>query len=723
MSREPAHTGTEAASGPGPARRDDSAGAEILERFPLAMYAVGSDGSTGHVSPALQRVLGFPQESSNWQSAYLTELVHPDDRDRVLEELAAGRSTLEPFRMEYRLRRRDGAYVWVLDEAVFIRDVRGDAIREGFLVDITERVQALENLSVSEERFRTLLSNIPGAMYRCDLDSDWDMEFISDNVEAISGYPASDFIRSRVRTFASIIHPDDRQTVEQVVGEAVTRGEPYILEYRIVGADGGIRWVYEKGQGVFGTEGTVLWLDGAIFDVTERKLLQEQLAKQALYDSLTGLANRALFQDRADHALARLARRGSGLAVLLLDLDGFKVINDSLGHHVGDEVLVTVAKRILTSSRTSDTVARLGGDEFVILLEEDATEPTAVSVAQRILGILREPFTCEGREVSLGGSIGIAFTSGTDAMSTHELLRDADAAMYCAKANGRDRYELFEPSMHTKAVEQFELITQMQRGLERGEFVLHYQPIWELADRTLTGVEALVRWNHPSRGLLPPGEFIPAAEQTGFIVPLGNWVLDEACRQVRTWQEAFPGRPLSVSVNISPRQLIESDLVSRVRDALRLHELDRGSLTLEITEGALLHDVEVTKRKLDDLKALGVRLAIDDFGTGSSSLGHLLRFPLDELKIDRTFVTGMTEDAGEGTSLVRAILELAGALHLNVVAEGIEFPEQLARLRESGCATGQGFLFAKPSVPEEIASLLARIEPAVTTADAVASIP
>ena len=723
MSRTPAQARDEPARGPGAVRRDDSAGAEILERFPLAMYAVGADGATGHLSPALQRVLGIPQESSNWQLAYLTELIHPDDRERVLEELAAGRETLEPFRMEYRLQRHDGAYVWVLDETVFIRDARGDMIREGFLVDITERVQALEDLSVSEERFRTLLSNIPGAMYRCDLDSDWDMQFISDNIEAISGYPASDFIRSNVRTFASIIHPDDRQTVEQVVGEAVARGEPYILEYRIVGADGGIRWVYEKGQGVFGTEGKVLWLDGAIFDVTERKLLQEQLAKQAFYDSLTGLANRALFQDRADHALARVARRGSGLAVLLLDLDGFKLVNDSMGHQVGDEVLVTVAKRILRSSRTSDTVARLGGDEFVILLEEDASESTAASVAERILTILREPFLCQGRELSLGGSIGIALTSGTDPASTDELLRDADAAMYCAKANGRDRFELFEPSMHARAVEQFELITEMQRGLERGEFVLHYQPIWELADGTLTGVESLVRWNHPSRGLLPAGEFIPAAEQTGFILPLGTWVLDESCRQVRVWREAFPTRQLSVSVNISPRQLIESDLVSQVRAALQLHEVDPGSLTLDITEGALLHDVEETKRKLDDLKALGVRLAIDDFGTGSSSLGYLRRFPLDELKIDRTFVMGMTEEPAEGTGLVHAIVELAGALHLNVVAEGIELPEQLARLQESGCATGQGFLFAEPSLPEEIGSLLERIEPTDTRADAVASIP
>jgi diguanylate cyclase (GGDEF)-like protein/PAS domain S-box-containing protein len=578
------------------------------------------------------------------------------------------------------------------------------------MIDITERVRALDELGVSEARFRTLLSNIPGAMYRCGLDSDWDMEFISDNIETISGYPASDFIQSRVRTFASIIHPEDRQAVEQTVAEAVARGEPFILEYRIVGSDGGIRWVYEKGQGVFGAGGRVLWLDGAIFDVTERKLLQEQLAKQAFYDSLTGLANRALLHDRADHALARVVRRGHGIAMLLLDLDRFKIINDGLGHHAGDEVLVAVAKRILMSARTGDTVARLGGDEFVVLLEEDATEQTAISVAERILGILREPFICQGREVSIGGSIGIAFTEAAGATSTDELLRDADAAMYCAKARGRDRFELFEPSMHARAIQQLELTTELQRGLEREEFVLHYLPIWELANRTLTGVEALVRWNHPSRGLLLANEFIPAAEQTGFIVPLGNWVLEEACRQIQAWQDAFPGRSLSVSVNISARQLLESDLVDRVRAALHLHGMDPGSLTLEITEGALLDDVEETKRKFDDLKALGVRLAVDDFGTSSSSLGHLRDFPLDEMKIDRTFVRGMTEDPVGGPMLVQALLELARALNLDVVAEGIELPEQLAVLQGSGCETGQGFFFANPIVPAEIESLLARMD-------------
>jgi diguanylate cyclase (GGDEF)-like protein/PAS domain S-box-containing protein len=571
---------------------------------------------------------------------------------------------------------------------------------------LKERLRVLEELRASEERFRTLLSNIPGAMYRCGLDSNRDMEFISDNIEAISGYPASDFIQSRVRTFASIIHPEDQRMVEVTVGEAVDRGEPYIIEYRIVGADGGVRWVYEKGQGVFGPDGSVLWLDGAIFDVTERKLLQEQLAKQAFYDSLTGLANRALFHDRADHALARARRGGSSIALLLIDLDRFKVINDSLGHHAGDEVLVAVAKRLLTSSRASDTVARLGGDEFVVLLEESITVDDAITVAKRILTILHEPLLFQGYEVTTGASIGIAFSSGSSPTSTDDLLRDADAAMYYAKGRGRGRYEVFEPSMHARVVQQLELTNELHRGLQHGEFVLHYLPIWELADRTLIGVEALVRWNHPSRGLLPPNDFIPAAEQTGSIVALGEWVFGEACRQVKAWNDAYPGRSLSLSVNVSARQLLDPDLVRRLRTALTDNELDPSSLTLEISEDALLQGGEETRLRLRDLKSLGVRLAIDDFGTGSSSLGYLRELPIDELKIDRTFVRRMVDDPTEGTNLVRAILGLARALHLEVVAEGIELSEQLDGLRESGCETGQGFFFATPVGADEIEFLL-----------------
>jgi diguanylate cyclase (GGDEF)-like protein/PAS domain S-box-containing protein len=666
---------------------------------PFGTYAIAQDGSSWDVNPRFEQLLGYAESSLTAQFASLEELIHPDDRLRVRAELAAADGGSGQVQLEYRLRRADGRYVCVQDEAV----VAG-GVRTGCLLDITRHVTAVEELQVSEERFRTLLLNIPGAMYRCAAKSNWDMEFISDNVEVMSGYPASDFIGSRVRTFASVIHPEDRQAVEMGVDEALARREPFILEYRIIRADGGIAWVYEKGQGVFGPDGEVLWLDGAIFDITERKMLQEELSRQAFYDSLTGLANRALFDDRMRHALAQADRRGHRLAVLLLDLDGFKLINDSLGHQAGDQVLVMVAQRIEACCRLSDTVARLGGDEFAVLLEEGVDERAAEIVAGRLLDILREPFLIKGREMHVSGSIGIALHEGS-AASTDDLLRDADAAMYCAKSRGRDRCELFEPSMHTRAVQLFELNTDLQKGLDQGQFVVHYQPILDLAAEELQGVEALVRWQHPERGLLMPDEFIPVAEQSGLIVPLGTWVLREACRQVQAWREAFPDRAPSLSVNLSPRQLYEPDLVDHVRAVLEDTGFDPGLLILEITEGALLQGVEETKRKLADLKRLGVRLAIDDFGNGSTTLAYLGEFPVDILKIDRSFIRGMSDNP-EGRILVQAILDLARALHLDTVAEGIEMQEQRAELLTSGCVSGQGFFFAHPVVPERIAALL-----------------
>ena len=670
----------------------------------FATYAVALDGSAWDVSPRLERMLGYAEATLKAEATSFDELIHPEDRERVAGE-AAGSSSYD-LRMEYRLRRADGDHIWVVDQATFAANAAGERVtRHGVLVDITDGVRTNEALRVSEERFRTLLLNIPGAMYRCAAKSDWDMEFISDNIETMSGYPASDFIGSRVRTFASIIHPDDRQAVEDAVDAALQRREPFILEYRIVRADGGIAWVYEKGQGVFGPETDVLWLDGAIFDITERKLLQEQLALQVFYDSLTGLANRALLHDRTDHAVAHAKRRRQTLAMLLLDLDGFKIINDSLGHEAGDEVLVMVAKRVMSCCRVSDTVARLGGDEFAVLLEEDVDEETAGVVAARLLEALREPFVVDARELTVGGSIGIAFSDPAGS-STGDLLRDADAAMYSAKSRGRDRYELFEPSMHTKAVALFELNTDLQMGLDQGQFVVHYQPILDLAAGTLTGVEALVRWHHPTRGLLLPAEFIPAAEQTGLIVPLGDWVLRTACRQMRAWRDEFPAQQPFLSVNLSPRQLYAPELVAAVRSALEDTKLDPSGLVLEITEGALLQGVAETRQTLADLKALGVKLAIDDFGAGSSSLGYLSEFPVDILKIDRSFIRGMSDDPREGHIVVRAILDLARALHLDTVAEGIEAPEQLAALLDSGCAAGQGFFFAKAVSSDRIQGLL-----------------
>jgi diguanylate cyclase (GGDEF)-like protein/PAS domain S-box-containing protein len=485
-------------------------------------------------------------------------------------------------------------------------------------------------------------------------------------------------------------------------------------EYRMRHTDGSSRYVESIVSNLV-DDPTVNGLVLNTRDVTDRKILQEELAHQAFHDSLTGLSNRAVFHDRIGHALARSERHDTRLAVFLLDLDGFKTVNDSLGHDAGDQLLIAVAKRLEFQGRSSDTVARIGGDEFGILLEDDADEARARSLADRALAAFAVPFEVQGREVFIRASIGIVLSVPGDS-DTDELIRNADTAMYAAKAAGKGRYEFFRPFMHTRALERFEVQADLERAIVRGEFVVHYQPIVDFETRVVRGVEALVRWNHPSRGMLAPIEFIPVAEETGAIVPLGAWVLGEACRQTAAWRAAHVGsRDLSVSVNLSTRQLLEADLVTQVRDVLDATGLEPAALTLELTEGSLMQDVEETIVQLGALKELGVRLAIDDFGTGSSSLGYLQRFPIDTLKIDKSFVDGIATDDSEDPALVRAIVQMASTLSLETIAEGIEGSDQLDELRSAGCRAGQGYLFARPLVADALEAFL-------DTADAAGSV-
>ena len=508
--------------------------------------------------------------------------------------------------------------------------------------------------------------------------------------------------------YLEVLDPEDRPLLEVVLAGLVgSPGGTTTAEYRVSHADGSSRFVESIVTNLL-DDPTVRGLVLNTRDVTERKGLEEELAHQAFHDSLTGLSNRAVFRDRLDHALAGSIRHERSLAVLLLDLDGFKTVNDSLGHDVGDELLVAVGARIEELARSSDTVARLGGDEFVVLLEEDVDETRSRSVAARMLKALSAPFAVTDREVFIGASIGIAVGEG-GSVDADELIRNADTAMYAAKAAGRGRYELFRPAMHLHALERFEIQADLRRAVDRAEFRVHYQPIVDFATGAIQGVEALIRWMHPSRGLLPPGEFIAAAEETGLIVPMGVWVLDEACRQAAAWRAEYPqAANLWVSVNLSTRQLLEPDLVTRVREVLSGSGLDPAALVLEITEGSLLQGVEETIEKLYDLKGLGIRLAIDDFGTGTSSLGHLRRFPIDVLKIDKSFVDDVATTGSEGPALVRAVVDLARTLRLETVAEGIEEIEQLTQLRSAGCVSGQGFLFAKPLQPDALGLLLER---------------
>jgi diguanylate cyclase (GGDEF)-like protein len=439
--------------------------------------------------------------------------------------------------------------------------------------------------------------------------------------------------------------------------------------------------------------------------LTAREQLETELRHQAFHDGLTGLANRALLHDRVDHALESAPRLKGTVAVCFCDLDGFKAINDSLGHFVGDAVLVAVAHRLSAVVRPGDTVARLGGDEFAVLMTGIDSPAEAVIVARRIVSALHQPMTIEDRRIALSGSVGVAVAD--QYATTERLLSAADSAMYEAKAGGKNRLELFEASMHARIAERLDLTSALDAALEREEFFLQYQPQFALASGHLMGFEALIRWRHPNLGLVGPDRFIALAEETGQIVPIGRWVIEKACEQAAHWARtsAFP---VTMSVNLSGRQLLDAQLVDDVRTNLALSGLTPRQLTLEITESVLIGDTEQSLRVLSELKSTGARLSIDDFGTGYSSLSYLRRMAVDELKIDKSFVDALVDSAGAGATFVGMIIRLAGSLGLHTVAEGIERPEQEAVLRQLGCDRGQGFLFGLPLDAAAATNLIGR---------------
>jgi len=470
-------------------------------------------------------------------------------------------------------------------------------------------------------------------------------------------------------------------------------------------------------------------IDRQLGRVVERIRAQEQIAHQATHDALTGLANRLLFSDRLELALARAERRGSFAALLFLDLDGFKDVNDNLGHSAGDQLLSSVSARLQTALRASDTLARFGdevftlarfgGDEFVVLCEDLASEDGAVRIAERVQQALLSPFVLEHTEYVVTASIGIALARGAD-RDAEGLLRDADIAMYRAKERGPGNWEVFDEALRKRALERVATERALRHALETGELLLHYQPMVKLDGGTLQAVEALVRWQHPERGLLPPGEFIPIAEESALILQIGAWTLREACKQAHRWRVRFGDRaPLPVSVNVSARQLAQAELPETIRQVLAETGLSAGDLAIELTETALIEDSSVPAASLRALKSLGVKILLDDFGTGYSSLSHLQSFPIDALKIDRSFV--MHLGAGEDNSaIVRAIAAMASALGLEVVAEGVESAEQAAEAQALGCSLAQGYYFARPAPPSEIESLILRAA-SITSSVATAS--
>ena len=509
--------------------------------------------------------------------------------------------------------------------------------------------------------------------------------------------------------FIDLVHQDDKTRVLSFLTSAGDgEGNTGLLEFRLRHRDG----TYLATE----TLRTSLLHDpnvrGIVLntrDITERKQFERQLEHQAFHDPVTNLANRALFRDRVLHAIERQERDTKPIAVLFMDIDDFKTINDSLGHAAGDGLLLQVGDRLKNVLRAADTAARLGGDEFAILLEDGGEGIQAADVADRIMQMLEVPFALEGKEVFIRASVGIAVSEtagegGEDAAEA--LMRNADVAMYMAKEKGKGRYQVFEPEMHDTALRRLELKADLQRALEHDEFILHYQPVIELDSGRITGVEALIRWIHPDRGIVQPLEFIPLAEETGLIVPIGRWVLREACRYAVELQGEFPMEPaFHMAVNLSARQLARPEIVDEVRDILAETGLPAPTLILEITESMVMQDMELAIERLKQLKELGVLLAIDDFGTGYSSLNYVRRFPVDILKVDKSFIDEVA-DGGESSALTAAVIELAGILNLKPVAEGIERADQLERLMELNCDLGQGYFFARPLDPKALRRML-----------------
>ncbi len=668
-----------------------------------------ADGRFIEVNDAFEHISGYTREEViGCTSIELKIWAHSHERDRMIQILQEQGTVRN---IEFTSLTKSGEVRVILLSAEII-EFDNQPCLLAVSRDITTRKQAEEALRAQQEFLRNVIDTIPNPIFVKDGDGKYTLANIAvakaygTTVENLLGKTDADFNPnfSQVEKLLS----DDREVMTLLE-------EKIIPEEAVTDSTGKVRWFQSIKKALGSTDGKSRQVLGVATDISDRKQVEEQLIHDAFHDKLTGLANRALFMDRLEHLVELTKRRQDYLfAVLFLDLDRFKVINDSLGHTIGDQLLVEIARKLQTCLRPGDTVARLGGDEFTILLEDIKDVSDATHLANQIQQELTLPFNLNGQEVFTTASIGIALSKTSD-RQPEDLLRDADIAMYRAKALGRARHEVFDMTMHTRAVALLQLETDLRQAVNRQEFLLHYQPIVSLSTGQITGFEALVRWQHPARGLVSPLEFIPVAEETGLIVPIGWWVLREACRQMREWQKQFGNGssvrgngkeshplpipnsqlPLTISVNLSSKQFTQPHLALEIHQILQETGLDAGSLRLEITESAVMENAEAAIATLLQLKKLGVQIYIDDFGTGYSSLSYLHRFPIDTLKIDRSFVGRMSSD-NENWEIVRTIVTLAHNLGLDVVAEGVETAEQLAQLRTLQCEYGQGYFFSRP---------------------------
>ena len=685
-------------------KRTEEALREAEERFrrsfddaAIGMALVGKDGRFLRTNRSLCNMLGYREVELLGKT--FQDITHPDDLDADLDQVRRMLvGEIRTYQMEKRYFHREGHVVWALLSVSLVHDEEGEPLYfVSQIQDISERKRAEQKIRAAEQRYRTLVEQIPAVTYIDPVDDPETSLYTSPQIEQMLGYTPQEWQNEKL--WPKRLHPEDRERILAADKRFEAGGrEPFREEYRLLAKDDSVVWVHEEAVLVRDEAGEPLYWQGVFYDLTERKALEERLHYQAFHDSLTDLPNRQLFMDRLGQALRRSKRWHKRVAVLFMDLDGFKLVNDSLGHEAGDALLTLVAQRLRRCLRPEDTLARFGGDEFVMLIEALDDPAQAVRVAERIMEELRRPVIMEGRDLYVIASIGISL-GGARTHDADGLLREADTAMYRAKDTGWD-FRVFNPAMYERAFSRLEVENDLRRAIEREEFVLHYQSMVDLQTGELWGMEALVRWEHPERGLLEPSEFVPLAEESGLVIPMGEQVLRESCFRAKEWQEENPRiPPLVMSVNLSASQLSRLDLADTVERVLGETGLEGSCLILDVTESVYVKVLAGNTAMFDRLRGLGVRFSIDDFGTGYSSLSYLKRLPADVIKIDQSFVKGLGKDV-EDTAVVRMIIELAHTLSLEVIAEGVETEEQATLLKEMGCDFAQGYHFSKPLPPE-----------------------
>ena len=679
-----------------------------FDHAPIGIMHSTADRKILHVNPKLCEILGYTREEllEMKTSDFLSPTYRESDRPQYLEQMLKG--DLQTFSSERPFIRKDGGMVWTNRTVSLVRDSAGQPLYFLRIIeDISERKRAEDALTRERLLLRTVVDAIPDRRYVKDTEGRFILQNAAnlqvrgvDQHEDIVGKTVFDIFP---RQQAQRIHEEDQTIIDS--------GEPLIdregrTHFGAAGdTDGEVRWHLTSKVPLRDSTGRIYGLVGVNRDITERKQANEHLAHLAHYDSVTGLPNRVMLHDRLGQAIAQARRNSWFVGVLFLDLDRFKLVNDTLGHAAGDLLLKQVSTRLTQALRPSDTVGRLSGDEFAVILSELAAPQNAAIVAQKLIDMLKMPFDLDGNEVFVTGSIGITLYP-TDSDNIETLIRDADAAMYGAKSAGRNNYQFYTAEMNQRATEKLRLETKLRHAIEREEFVLHYQPKVDIATGKITGLEALLRWQSPDDGLVGPNQFIPLLEETGLIVQVGDWVARKACAQIHAWREAGV-TPVPVAVNLSARQLRQAGFGATLGRALADYGIPAELIEIEITESSLMENPEQAIVVLTEIASLGVRLSADDFGTGYSSLSYLKRLPLDALKIDRSFVRDITTDPDDA-AITRTVITLAHGLDLKVIAEGVETEEQLAFLGQNQCDEAQGYLFSRPLPVEACTALLAQ---------------